>query len=217
MGEDDEESEEDSVEEDNTSSPVLIREAMQLSFSINQLRQAEEELASLTSRQVKNSYKLSLSSQIIDIWMENQRKKGNPWTGPLLKPCKSPMHTFDDALALATKNCSITGNKSMLKFQDRDQNQSSVSPDRSWCQPSPPGNRRRLELHSDIAALEEFPNLKLNLNSTPKSCHGSPMSWDRVRNKPNTRYSPAIGLVNLFTRTGRRQKNPSSPPTQLHK
>jgi hypothetical protein len=106
--------------------------------------------------------------------MENRRKKGNPWTGPLPKPRKSPMRMFDDALALATKNCSIIGNKSMLKFQDRDQDWSSVSPDQSWRQPSLPGNRRRLELHSDLAALEEFPNLKLNSNLTPKSRRGTP-------------------------------------------
>jgi hypothetical protein len=52
------------VEEDSTSSPVLIREAMKAGFTINQLHQAEEDLASPTmpSTWVKNSSKLSLSS-----------------------------------------------------------------------------------------------------------------------------------------------------------
>jgi hypothetical protein len=114
------------VAEDNTSMSVLIREAMQAGFSINQLRQAEEELASPTppSRKVKNSSKPLLSSQIIDVWMENQRKKENPWKGPLPKSHKSSMRTFGDVLALAMKSRSNIGNKSMSKFESRDQDQS---------------------------------------------------------------------------------------------
>jgi hypothetical protein len=52
------------VEEDSTSSPMLIREAMQAGFTIDQLHQAEEDFASPTtsSTRVKNSSKLSLSS-----------------------------------------------------------------------------------------------------------------------------------------------------------
>jgi hypothetical protein len=45
IGEDEDESEDDPEEDDNTLMPVLIREAMQAGFLIEQLRQAEEELA----------------------------------------------------------------------------------------------------------------------------------------------------------------------------
>jgi hypothetical protein len=105
------------VEEDSTSSPVLIREAMQPGFPVDQIRQAEEELVSqsLSSRQVKNSSKLSLSSWIIDVWLENLRKKGNPWSGPSLKPHKSPLRTFGDVLALAMKSY-VLDKTSMMKF-----------------------------------------------------------------------------------------------------
>jgi hypothetical protein len=58
----DEESEEEAMEVDSPSMPVLIQEAMQAGFSIDQLRQAEEDLASLaSSAKVKSSSNPSLS------------------------------------------------------------------------------------------------------------------------------------------------------------
>jgi hypothetical protein len=52
---------------------------------MEQIQQAELELASpaSSSKQVKKSSKLSMLSQIIEVWMENRRKKGNTWMGPL--------------------------------------------------------------------------------------------------------------------------------------
>jgi hypothetical protein len=149
--------------------------------------------------------------------MENQRKKGNPWTSPLPKPHKSLICVFGDALVLLTQNCLASGINSVMKFHDRDRDQSLVSHNRSWRQPSPPGNRKLLGLFSDLTSLEEFPNLKSNSNSIPQSCRGSPAGWDRVRNKPNTQYSLATGLIKLFDRMGRWQKNHSSPHNQPHK
>jgi hypothetical protein len=63
--------------DDNTSTPVLIREAMQVGFLIEQLWQAEE-LASLTLPSMNVKSKTSLSSNIINVWMGNQRKNGAP-------------------------------------------------------------------------------------------------------------------------------------------
>jgi hypothetical protein len=57
--------------------------------------------------------------------------------------------------------------------------------------------------------------IEFELNSTKLS--GSPAGWDRVRNKPNTLYSLATGLIKLFDRMGRRRKNRSSPCNQPHK
>jgi hypothetical protein len=63
--------------DDNTSTPVLIREAMQVGFLIEQLWQTEE-LASLTLPSMNVKSKTSLSSNIINVWMGNQRKNGAP-------------------------------------------------------------------------------------------------------------------------------------------
>jgi hypothetical protein len=115
---------------------------MDAGFSMEQIQQAEEELTSpaSSSKQVNKSSKLSMSSQIIDVWMENWRKKRNPWTGPLPKPHKSPLHTFGDALTLAMKNHFVVANDSMFEVLDRDQHQSPISDDRLWRQPSPAGS-----------------------------------------------------------------------------
>jgi hypothetical protein len=133
MGASDDESEE-AVDKDSTLSPMLIREAMEAGFSTKQIQQAEEELTSPTSssKQVNKSSKLSMSRQIIDVWTENRRKKGNPCTGPLPKPHKSSLRTFSDALTLAMKNRSAVANDSMFEVLDRDQHQSTVSDDWLW-------------------------------------------------------------------------------------
>jgi hypothetical protein len=134
MGASDDESEEEAVDEDITLSTMLIREAMEAGFSMKQIQQAEEELTSpaSSSKQVNKSSKLSMSSQKIDVWMENRRKKGNPCTRPLPKPRKSPLRTFGDALTLAMKNHSAVANDLMFEVLDRDQHQSPVSDDRLW-------------------------------------------------------------------------------------
>jgi nitrogen regulatory protein PII-like uncharacterized protein len=144
-GVDDVESEEEAVKEDNTSTSVLIREAMDAGFSIEQLQQAAEELASSksSSKQVKSSSQLSLSNQIVDVWLENQKMKGNPW--PLPKPRKSLMCTFGDVLDVALKNWFVADNDSMLEALERDQVQFPDSLDRSWRWPSPAGSSGRHE------------------------------------------------------------------------
>jgi hypothetical protein len=122
MGSDAEDSEE-SVEEGTPTSQALIQEALQAGFTIDQIRLAEEDLTSPTtsSLKVRNSSKLSLSSQIVDVWMENRRKKVQPWKDPLPKPRKSQLRTFGDALALATRDSSASGKKSAMTVHDRDQ------------------------------------------------------------------------------------------------
>jgi hypothetical protein len=112
--------------------PVLIQEAVQVGFSIEQLQQAKEKLASLMTPSTKVKSKASLSSRIIDVWMENRRKKGAPWKGSLPEPRISPSHTFGDVLALAAKNHSHAGKFMMLTFHGSNQDQSSEPCDGSW-------------------------------------------------------------------------------------
>jgi hypothetical protein len=64
------------------------------------------------------------------------------------------------------------------------------------------GNKRCLELLSDLASLTDFPKLNSNLNSIPDSHHPLSMGQDGVGKQSNTSYSPAKGLVKLFDRTG---------------
>jgi hypothetical protein len=92
-----------SEEDDDISSSVLIQEAVQAGFSIEQLRQVEDGLVSLTPPSIKVKPKTSLSSKIVEVWMDNRRKKCAPWKGSLSKPRVSPSRTFDDALALVMK------------------------------------------------------------------------------------------------------------------
>jgi hypothetical protein len=200
MGEEDGDSEDDSVHE--------------VDLADNQLRQAEEKLVPPTpaTRQVKSASKLSFSSRLIDDGSVSRRKIGNPWTGPLPKPRRSPLCTFRDVLALAT-NGNVSDNSAVIKLQFGDQGQSPISQDRSWRQPSPAGSRERLDLLLDLASMEEFPNLKSNSNSNPQSRRGPPTGWVRTRIETNTKYTPATGLVTLFARTGTRRANPNSAHT----
>jgi hypothetical protein len=81
---------------------------------------------------MKVKSKTSLSSKIIDVWMENQRKVGAPWKGPLPKPSKSPLHIFGNVLASAMKNHSHAGKISTLTINGGDQDQSLEPCYRSW-------------------------------------------------------------------------------------
>jgi hypothetical protein len=206
LGLDEEDSEEEAAEADSLSSLVLIEEAMQAGFTIDQIRRAEEDLASPTTSpaQVKKRSKFSLSNQIVEVWMENRRKRVDPWKGPLPKPCKLPLWTFEDVLALAMRDCSKPGIKSKPIVHNRDQ--SSVSHDRSWREPSPLGKKTIHKFCSDLTSLVEYPKLNSNLEKSPQSRRGLNTGWTRPKKQPNTRYTPTTGLVKLFGRTGVRQK-----------
>jgi hypothetical protein len=59
--------------------------------------------------------------------------------------------------------------------------------------------------------------LNSDSKSIPQSRRGPNTGWNQRKKEPNTRYTPVMGLVNLFSITGSRRKNPSSSLNQLHK
>jgi hypothetical protein len=72
--EDDEESESKS-EDDDISTPTLLREVVATGFTTNQLWQTEEELTKLTPTKTEVTNPLphdSISANIIDVWIRNQ-------------------------------------------------------------------------------------------------------------------------------------------------
>jgi hypothetical protein len=83
---------------------VLVEEALEAGLSLEQIRQAEEELVSPSPDATKVSKQLkegSMAKKVIDVWVNNQRNKGRPWCGPLPPPRQSPLRTLGDALANA--------------------------------------------------------------------------------------------------------------------
>jgi hypothetical protein len=95
-------SSDESDEEDEASSQALANEAFKAGFTIDQLRQAEAELDTPTTGTSKVRPELqegSISMQIVDAWVTNRRKQGNPWRGTL--PKQSPTRTLGDAIAKA--------------------------------------------------------------------------------------------------------------------
>jgi hypothetical protein len=212
--EEDDDSEIESEEDVNTSTPVLIREAVQAGFLIEQLWQAEEELASPSTPATKIKSKTSLSNKIVEVWVENRRKKGAPWKGPLPEPRISPSRTLGDVLTVAMQNRSHTGKITTLTFHGSNQEQSSESSDRSWRKPSLTGNKGRLKLRCDLASITDFPILNSISKPSPESHRASSTGRDRHEKQPNMRFNPAKGLVKLFSRMGRRHKNPSAANTK---
>jgi hypothetical protein len=98
---DDDESSVDS-EDDDIEVPTLVEEAIAAGFSIDHLRQAEEELSSPSNGSTKVCAKLkegSISKKVVELWISNRQNKAEPWTGPLPTPRKSPPRTLGDALA----------------------------------------------------------------------------------------------------------------------
>jgi hypothetical protein len=72
----------DDSDGDSISSQELPREAFDAGFTIREVQQAEEELSTLPR---SREYKLeegSLSKQIINTWVSNQRKGVKPWQAP---------------------------------------------------------------------------------------------------------------------------------------
>jgi hypothetical protein len=90
--------------------PTLVEEAVVAGFTIDQLRQAKEELSSPVLDSPEVSAKLqegSVSKQIVQLWIANRQSKAKPWCGPLPSPGKSPLRTLGDAMA----NAKITPKK----------------------------------------------------------------------------------------------------------
>jgi hypothetical protein len=84
--------------------PTLVEEAVIAGFTIDQLRQAKEELSSPVLDSPEVSAKLqegSVSKQIVQLWIANRQSKAKPWCGPLPSPGKSPLRTLGDAMANA--------------------------------------------------------------------------------------------------------------------
>jgi hypothetical protein len=89
-------------EEDKATTPELVAEAIEAGFTVDQIRQAEAELESPSTPKVCSKLKDgSISKQIVEVWINNRRNQGKPWTGPLPPPQKSPLRTLGDALANA--------------------------------------------------------------------------------------------------------------------
>jgi hypothetical protein len=76
------------------------------------------------------------------------------------------------------------------------------------------GNKGRLELRCDLASITDFPNLNSISKPSLESHRALSMGRDRDKKLPIMRFNPAKGLVKLFSRTGRRHKNPSTANTQ---
>jgi hypothetical protein len=94
----------ESDDEDETSSPTLAKEALEAGFTLDQIRHAETELDTPptgTSKVCAQLQEGSISKQIVDAWVFNRRKQGNPWRGPLRPPRQSPPRTLGDAMAKA--------------------------------------------------------------------------------------------------------------------
>jgi hypothetical protein len=72
-------------EEEDISTPMLVKEALDAGFSVEQVRQAEAEIPTPTSTspKVKSLPKASISSKIVDVWVQNRKLKGKPRTGAL--------------------------------------------------------------------------------------------------------------------------------------
>jgi hypothetical protein len=120
------------LEEDNTSMPVLIWEAVQVGFSIEQLWQVEEELVSPSTAATKVKSKTSLSNKIVDVWVENRRMKGAPWKEPLPESCILPSRTLGDVLTVAMQKHSHTGKITMLTVHGNNQDPSSESSEKAF-------------------------------------------------------------------------------------
>jgi hypothetical protein len=61
------------------SSPELVNESIEVGFTVDQLRQAEDELSSPSSVTPKACNHLkegSIVKKVIDVWVDNQRNKG---------------------------------------------------------------------------------------------------------------------------------------------
>jgi hypothetical protein len=133
--------------------------------------------------------------------------------GALAGTRKSPLRMFGNVLVLATKNHSHAGKISTLTIHGGYQDQFLKPFYLSLRKLSPMGNKRCLELRSDLASLRDFPKLNSNLSSTPESYRASSTGRVGVGKQPNTSYSPAKRLVKLFNRMGRRQKKPNTART----
>jgi hypothetical protein len=98
-GDDDE-----SSNEEETTTRTLVDEAIAAGFTIEQIRQAEDEQlypASVSSEVSAKAKEGSLSTKIVQLWTANRKSKVKPWCGPLPSPRQSPLRTFGDAMAKA--------------------------------------------------------------------------------------------------------------------
>jgi hypothetical protein len=104
----DSESEEDEQvkesEKEDITTPMLLSEALNVGFSLEQIKLAEAELESpqqMTTKVRSNLKQGSISKQIVDVWMANHKGKAEPWSGPLPPPRMSSLRTLGDMFAKA--------------------------------------------------------------------------------------------------------------------
>jgi hypothetical protein len=74
--------------DEDISSPALVSEALEAGLTMEQLRQAEEELSSPSSMSPKVRTHLkegSIVKKVIDIWVDNRWNMGRPWSGSIMK------------------------------------------------------------------------------------------------------------------------------------
>jgi hypothetical protein len=254
-------------EEDEAASPVLVQEALIAGFTIDQICQAEAELDTPPAATTKVCAKLkegSISKQIVDVWVNNRRKQGKPWSGPLPPPRQSPPRTLGDAVAKArvvnyrkdvsmqymndrrrgltlsakssarqrhTLSSTVTSarGKPWSDHMDMDWHNSEAMTSRgspeterrhgppvmSTVEPDVPSGQAvsqdiqllKIETKGEITVV-----LKSNDIMGHQGRHISNISLNQVSNKPVTKYIPTPGLISLFSKTGRKHRNPNQQP-----
>jgi hypothetical protein len=86
--------EDESSNEEDMAASTLVEEAVAAGFTMEQLRQAEDELSPPASPSMKVSAapsEDSLSSKIVQLWVANRQKKIKLWSGPLPPLRQSPL------------------------------------------------------------------------------------------------------------------------------
>jgi hypothetical protein len=103
---------------DDHSTPALVREALAAGFTVDHLRQAEDELVTPSAETPKVCAKMkegSITGKIVETWVTNRRSKMKPWSGPLPPPRHSPLQTLGDAMA----NAKIESKKNLFPGMPR--------------------------------------------------------------------------------------------------
>jgi hypothetical protein len=214
------------VSKGDISTPTLVTQPCQAGFSAEQIAQAEADLDSISSSgpQVRAELKIgSTSKQIVDIWIQNQKNKIKPWSGPLLSPRRSPLRTLSDAVANARYIDHSYGSSRKRGTRPR---QSHGSPTLSSTRPRQPSTpavtkvvttkRSDRSNFQDQAAIKGVPISNSNDGQMVLGRHDNVMGQNRKSSHPNLLYRPTPGFIVLFGKTGGRRHNPN-PATLSHR
>jgi hypothetical protein len=192
------------------SSPTLIVEALLVGYSLDEIRQAANELEALPSPASKAYSKLkqgSISKRIVDVWVDNRKGKIKPWVGPLPPPRQSPMRPFRDVFA---KALIVEKSKPRCWQTRRSPIMSSVGLRRKS---TPAVTMANTSLCSRRATNQdrEAPfkgNSKSPGRPTELGCHVLHMGHKSESDHHRFGYRPTPGLMSLFSKTGVCRLNP---------